>query len=124
MAWGTSLGLQGKNIGMVGGSYLGAVQWLSAPLKSKYLKAMAPRVMCTDYYRGLVHPGGTFQLNVMMTWGMRTSGRTAQTIDYQKLDQGISLSATRRPGRKYRTQMPFWQDWHEHENDDEKLGRS
>ena len=41
------------NIGMVGGSYLGGVQWLSAPLKSKYLKAIAPRVMCTDYYRAV-----------------------------------------------------------------------
>ncbi|HIG17396.1 MAG TPA: CocE/NonD family hydrolase, partial [Candidatus Handelsmanbacteria bacterium] len=40
------------NIGMAGSSYGGCVQWLSAPLQNKYLKAMVPRVMCTDYYQG------------------------------------------------------------------------
>ena len=107
------------NIGMVGGSYLGGVQWLSAPLKSKYLKAIAPRVMCTDYYRGLVHPGGTFQLNVMMTWGMRTSGRTAQTIDYHNWTKAFHSLPLADLGGSTGRNMPFWQDWHEHENDDE-----
>ncbi len=43
---------------------------------------VVPRVMCADYYQGLMHPGGAFMLNVMMTWGMRTNGRTGQSIDY------------------------------------------
>ncbi|MDP6702009.1 MAG: CocE/NonD family hydrolase, partial [Candidatus Latescibacteria bacterium] len=32
-------------IGMAGGSYLGAVQWASAPHKSPHLTCMAPRVI-------------------------------------------------------------------------------
>ncbi len=37
--------------------------------------------MCGDLYSGLIHPGGAFQLNVALTWGMRTNGRTAQSIE-------------------------------------------
>ena len=32
------------NIGTIGGSYLAMVQWQAAPLRSKYLKAMAPKL--------------------------------------------------------------------------------
>ena len=55
-------------IGMSGGSYLAAVQWLSAPLRSEYLKCLVPRVMCNNYFQELVFPGGAFHLNVAATW--------------------------------------------------------
>lgn len=106
-------------IGTSGSSYGGCVQWLSAPLKSKYLKAMVPRVMCTDYYTGLMHPGGAFQLNVMMTWGMRTNGRTGQSIDYHNWTEAFrSLPLTDLAGSTGR-EMKFWQDWLAHPDDDE-----
>jgi putative CocE/NonD family hydrolase len=106
------------NIGMAGASYGGCVQWLSAPLRSQYLKALVPRVMCTDYYRGLMHPGGTFQLNVMMTWGMRTNGRTGQSIDYHNWTEAFrSLPLVDLAGNTGRD-LPFWQDWLVHPNDD------
>ena len=69
-------------IGMSGASYSAAVQWLSAPLRSKFLTCIVPRVMCNDYFEGLVFPGGAMQLNVAITWGMRTRARTAQNIDF------------------------------------------
>jgi hypothetical protein len=107
------------NIGMSGGSYGGCVQWLSAPLRSKYLKAIVPRVMATDYYRGVVHPGGAFQLNVMMTWGMRTNGRTGQSISYHNWTEAFrSLPLTDLAGNTGRY-MQFWQDWLAHTEDDE-----
>ena len=107
------------NIGTAGGSYGGCVQWLSAPLKSQYLKTMVPRVMCTDYYQGLMHPGGAFQLNVMMTWGMRTNGRTGQSIDFHNWTEAFrSLPLTNLAGNAGRD-LPFWQDWLVHPDDDE-----
>lgn len=107
------------SIGMAGSSYGGCVQWLSAPLKSQYLKAMVPRVMCTDYYRGLMHPGGAFQLNVMMTWGMRTNGRTGQSIDYHNWTEAFrSLPLTNLAGNTGRD-LTFWQDWLAHPSDDD-----
>ena len=101
-------------IGMAGSSYLGLVQWLSAPLRSQYLTCLAPRVICGDFYNGLVYPGGALQLNVVMTWGMRTNGRTGQSIDYhdwtnafRALPVGdVDLSAGRSLG--------FFKDWIEH----------
>ena len=39
-------------IGMAGGSYLGWVQWQSAPHRSQHLTCIAPRVMCGDLYSG------------------------------------------------------------------------
>ena len=77
-------------IGMAGGSYLGAVQWQSAPHRSQYLTCMAPRVICCDYFTGLVYPGGAFQLNVLMTWGMRTNGPHRAEHRFPQLDRGVS----------------------------------
>ncbi|HET9900287.1 MAG TPA: CocE/NonD family hydrolase, partial [Actinomycetes bacterium] len=106
-------------IGTAGGSYLGLVQWLSAPLGSRYLKCMAPRVICTDFYRGLNYPGGALQLNVLMTWGMRTSGRTAQSIEYHNWREAFRTlplwDCDSAAGRDLR----FWKDWLDHPTDDE-----
>ncbi len=101
-------------VGTAGASYLGTTQWRSAPLNSQYLKCMAPRVICTDYHSGLLYPGGALQLNVAMTWGMRTHARTGQDIDFHQWSkafrhlplQDIDASAGR--------DLPFWRDWIAH----------
>ncbi|MFH1569748.1 MAG: CocE/NonD family hydrolase, partial [Gemmatimonadota bacterium] len=104
--------------GMAGGSYVGAVQWQSAPFRSSFLKCIAPRVICTDYYTGLMHPGGAFQLGVMATWGMRTNARTGQSIafhDWGEVFRALPLvDLARRAGRD----LPFWRDWVEHPSRD------
>lgn len=106
------------NIGMTGASYGGATQWLSAPLAHPAVKCLVPRVMCVDYYDGLMHPGGAFQLNVMMTWGMRTNGRTGQSIDYHNwTDAFRSLPVIDLDGSAGRD-LPFWKDWLNHPSDD------
>ncbi|MEW6754585.1 MAG: CocE/NonD family hydrolase [Candidatus Latescibacterota bacterium] len=98
-------------VGMVGGSYVGTVQWQSAPLQSAHLRCITPRVICTDYYSGLVWPGGAFQLNVMATWGMRTNAHTGQTIDFHHWAEAFRalplLSLAEQAGRD----LPFWKDW-------------
>jgi uncharacterized protein len=106
-------------IGMAGASYLGWVQWSSAPLRSRFLTCLAPRVMCTDIYSGLVYPGGALQLNVLMTWGMRTSGHTMQSIEYDNWRDAFRAlplwDADTAAGRD----LPFWRDWLEHPTYDE-----
>ncbi|MFP6644656.1 MAG: CocE/NonD family hydrolase [Candidatus Latescibacterota bacterium] len=106
-------------IGTAGGSYLGTTQWRSAPLGSSYLKCMAPRVICTDYHSGLLYPGGALQLNVAMTWGMRTHAHTGQDIEFHQWSEafrhlplhGVDSSAGRN--------LPFWQDWIAHPSYDD-----
>ena len=56
------------NIGTIGGSYLAMVQWQAAPLRSKYLKAMAPKVGYSDFYHNWVYTGGAFQLAFNLRW--------------------------------------------------------
>ena len=101
-------------IGMAGGSYLGWVQWQSAPHRSEYLKCLAPRVMCADLYTGLIRPGGAFQLNVALTWGMRTNGRTAQSIEYHNWTEAFRslplVDMDQLAGRS----LQFWKDWATH----------
>ena len=98
-------------VGMAGGSYVGWVQWQSAPHRSQFLKCIAPRVICCDAYSGLVHPGGAFQLGVMMTWGMRTNARTGQSIEYHHWSEAFNklplIEIDELAGRKLR----FWKDW-------------
>jgi len=106
-------------IGMAGGSYVGLVQWQSAPYRSQYLTCMAPRVICCDFYSGLVYPGGAFQLNVLMTWGMRTNGRTAQNIDYHNWNEAFHTLPVHAMDALAGSELAFWKDWVRHPTYDE-----
>ena len=101
-------------IGMSGASYLGLVQWQSAPHKSQYLTCLAPRVICCDYFSGLVYPGGAFQLNVLMTWGMRTTARTAQSIEYHNWTEAFRYLPLIEMDEQAGRDLGFWKDWVQH----------
>ena len=56
-------------IGMLGGSYLGIVQWKAALLNNPHLKAIAPVVSGSDDYRDRYYStGGAFQLGHRLLW--------------------------------------------------------
>ena len=118
-------------IGMAGGSYVGLVQWQSAPHRSEFLKCIAPRVICCDFFSGLAYPGGAFQLNVMMTWGMRTNGRTAQSIEYHNWTEAFRALPVLEMDEFAGRGLDFWKDWVRHPryddywaefNDEERWG--
>ena len=106
-------------IGMAGSSYLGSVQWHSAPHRSQFLTALAPRVICCDFYKGLFHPGGAFQLNVAMTWGMRTNGRTGQSIEYHNWTEAFQALPLMEMDERAGRNLPFWKDWIRHASYDD-----
>lgn len=106
------------HIGMAGGSYVGTVQWQSAPHRSTYLKCITPRVICCDYFDGLVYPGGAFQLNVLMSWGMRTNARTGQSIDYHNWIEAFHHLPVDQMDELAGRSLPFWKDWIEHDTYD------
>lgn len=101
-------------IGMAGGSYVGLVQWQSAPHRSQYLTCIAPRVICCDYFTGLVYLGGAFQLNVLMTWGMRTNGRTGQSIEFHNWTEAFRNLPVGQLDESAGRNLPFWKDWVAH----------
>lgn len=56
-------------VGMMGGSYLGIVQWQVAALNSPYLKAIFPVVSGYDDYRDRFYsPGGAMKLGHRLLW--------------------------------------------------------
>jgi len=56
-------------IGMLGGSYLGIVQWKVAALNNPHLKAIFPVVSgCDDYRDRFYSPGGAMKLGQRLLW--------------------------------------------------------
>ena len=101
-------------IGMAGRSYLGSVQWLSAPSRSQFLKCLAPRSICADYFGSLVHPGGAFQLGVCLLWGMATNGRTGQSLAYHHWTEAFRTLPLVEMDQLAGRSLPFWKDWIQH----------
>ena len=102
-------------IGMAGGSYLGWVQWQSAPHRSQYLTCIAPRVMCGDLYSGPHSPRR----------GVPTQRRPHVGDADQWSHRGRALSTTtgRRPfarsplidmDQQAGRTLQFWRDWVTH----------
>ena len=106
-------------IGTSGSSYVGWVQWQGALHRSKYLTCLAPRVMCGDLFTGLVFPGGAMLLNVAMTWGMRTNGRTGQSIEYHNWTEAFRALPLNKMDELAGRNLNFWKDWFEHSSYDE-----
>ena len=101
-------------LGTAGASYLGMVQWTAAPLRSSYLACMAPRVMSPDSHGGVAYPGGAFQLGVMLTWGMRSNARTAQSIDYHNWTEAFHTLPIVALDEAAGRHVQFWKDWVRH----------
>ncbi len=58
-----------RRIGMLGGSYLGIVQWKAALLDNPYLKAIFPVVSgCDDYFDRFYSTGGALKLGQRLEW--------------------------------------------------------
>lgn len=55
-------------IGMYGGSYVGAVQWLAALAQPPHLTCIVPMLTSSDYYEGWTYQGGALQWGFMVTW--------------------------------------------------------
>ena len=101
-------------IGTLGASYDGFTQWTSAALRSRYLRAMVPRVMHSDTWRETHYFGGAFTLTLALYWGLRNSARTRQNKnahDWDRVYQSLPLiDADRRAGRD----VKYYQDWIKH----------
>ena len=61
-------------VGMLGGSYVGATQWLAAARAPQALAAFAPYVTAADYHEGWTYQGGAFQLGFTLRWALGSLG--------------------------------------------------
>ena len=60
LAWIAEQPWSNGRVAMLGGSYVGATQWLAAGLAPRDLVAIAPYVTASDYHEGWVYQGGAF----------------------------------------------------------------
>lgn len=67
-------------VGMIGGSYVGATQWLAASEKPPHLTAIFPRITASDYHEGWTYQGGVFQLGFNVSWGIRLAAANAKHL--------------------------------------------
>lgn len=68
IAWAADQAWSTGKVGMVGGSYFGATQWLAATQTPEALQAMAPYVTVDDYHEGWAYQGGAFELGFNLSW--------------------------------------------------------
>ena len=77
------------NVGMMGMSYMGLVQWLAAPTGSPYLKTIIPHACAADYYMyGMNYTGGAFMHYINLPWAMNVGSHTMQSplpYDWEKV---------------------------------------
>jgi putative CocE/NonD family hydrolase len=72
IAWCAAQPWSNGRVGMIGGSYVGATQWLPAGQRPPALGAIAPYVTASDYHEGWVYQGGAFQLGFSLRWSLES----------------------------------------------------
>ena len=107
------------NVGMVGSSYLGNVQWQAAAMGSRFLKTIVPRVIGHNLHESPHYQAGAFQLGWTATWTLRMDGRTAQNIDLYNWDQLFPTLPLRDLVEAAGKDMPYYQDWVDHPDYDD-----
>jgi putative CocE/NonD family hydrolase len=68
IAWAASAPWSNGKVGLAGGSYFGATQWLAARETPEALLATAPVITSADYYESWTYQGGAFQLGFILMW--------------------------------------------------------
>ena len=68
IAWVAGQPWSNGRVGMIGGSYVGATQWLAATRATTALEAIAPFVTAADHHEGWAYQGGAFALGFNLRW--------------------------------------------------------
>ena len=129
--WAAALPQSDGKVGMFGGSYVGATQWLAAIAQPPHLAGIAPYVTASNYHNGWTYQGGAFEQWFNQSW---TSGLAQNT--YQRLiEKNTNAVANLRvlpleyyplfngtaPGGTALTRAlaPYYLDWLEHPDYDD-----
>src|SRR5580692_10727523 len=75
--WAAALPYSNGKVGMFGGSYVGATQYLAAIAQPPHLAGICPNYTASNYHDGWVYQGGAFEQWFNESW---TSGLAENTI--------------------------------------------
>jgi putative CocE/NonD family hydrolase len=109
------------NVGMIGGSYLGRVQWQAASAGHPALKCLVSQVTAGGPFVDTPRPGGTYSTG-FLAWMFMMSDRRADKRKMSR-DDWPELLASRPlrdiPEKALGKKIPFWEEWITHPDYDE-----
>jgi uncharacterized protein len=122
--WAAALPYSSGEVGMFGGSYVGATQMLAAIARPPHLVAVFPYVTASEYYEGWTYQGGALMQWFASSWA---SGLAVDTLRRKAADISNPKDwVTQLPVEDYRLLQlpgagvaPYFRDWVAHERDDE-----
>ncbi len=78
--WAAALPQSDGRVGMFGGSYVGATQWLAAISQPPHLAGIAPYVTASNYHDGWTYQGGAFEQWFNQSWTSALAQNTYQRL--------------------------------------------
>jgi putative CocE/NonD family hydrolase len=121
--WAAALPYSNGKVGMFGGSYVGATQYLAAIAKPPHLAGICPTVTASNYHDGWTYQGGAFEQWFNESW---STGLAMNTMR-RRLEQSDALEGTKTlPLTDYAVLeppsaagiAPYFKDWLAHPNFD------
>ena len=122
--WAASLPYSDGKVGMYGGSYVGATQYLAAIANPPHLAGIFPTVTASNYHNGWTYQGGAFEQWFNESW---TTGLAMNTLERRADETGDALAGTKvLPLMDYPILnpvsetgiAPYFRDWLAHPNYD------
>jgi putative CocE/NonD family hydrolase len=123
--WAAALPYSNGKVGMFGGSYVGATQFLAALAKPPHLAGICPDVTASNYHDGWTYQGGAFEQWFNESWASglaentmrRRAEKKYNPVDAIKVLPLISYPVLEPPtGEEI---APYFTDWLAHPNFDE-----
>ena len=109
------------NVGMLGGSYLGYVQWAAAASGNPHLKALVSQVTAGGPFVDLPRRGGCMQ-SAVMAWSFMVSGRQTDASLLERNDWTELLAhkpIKDIPSKALGKPIDFYDEWMKHPDNDE-----
>jgi putative CocE/NonD family hydrolase len=122
--WAAALPYSNGKVGMFGGSYVGATQYLAAIAVPPHLAGICPEVTASNYHDGWVYQGGAFEQWFDESW---TTGLATDTIRRHAFPANLLSWTQKLPLSSYPVLetpstaelAPYFTDWLSHPNYDE-----
>jgi putative CocE/NonD family hydrolase len=116
------------SVGMIGGSYLGFVQWAAAREGSPHLKCLIPIVSPPDPFFNVPYEYGVLFLSPDLWWANAVKVRNALSIEppataLKNLDAFKTLPLTDVDKAVLGVHIPFFQEWLQHSTNDDYYGQ-
>ncbi|MED4751909.1 CocE/NonD family hydrolase [Brevibacillus choshinensis] len=125
LTWIASQDWSDGNVGMLGGSYVGYVQWAAASSGNPHLKAIFSYVTVGTPYVDIPRKGGTILGGLSWIFMMAEKHRNVSALFRDDWSEVIKVRPIKEiPQKVLGKEIPFWTKWMEHPDGDEFWGES